>query len=117
MFFLNAEEIGGRYLLPFISAFYAGTFGLGYLLGKKLDNPKKKISVLLLVGIIFLIVVAFTYERIFFDGKYKDFVLRKISLSDILNFFKTYLGKNLFIGGTIFVITTVFCIMYKSEKD
>ena len=117
MFFLNAEEIGGRYLLPFISAFYAGTFGLGYLLGKKLDSPKKKISVLLLVGIIFLVVVAFTYERIFFDGKSKDFVLRKISPSDILNFFKTYLGKNLFIGGAIFLVTTIFCIMYKDKKN
>jgi hypothetical protein len=117
MFFLNAEEIGGRYLLPFISAFYAGTFGLGYLLGKKLDSPKKRISVLLLIGIIFLIVVLFTYERIFFDGKYKDFVLRKISPGDILNFFKTYLGKNLFIGGAIFLVTTIFCIMYKDKKN
>jgi hypothetical protein len=114
MFFLNVEETGGEYILPIIVGFYALTFGLGYLLGQKLDS-KKKVGVLVAVGVIFLIVVLSTYERIFFDGKYKDFASREISLEDILNFFKTYLGKNLLVGGAIFLATTIFCVMYKNK--
>jgi len=116
MFFLNVEKIGGRYILPIIVGFYVLTFSVGYIFGKKLDS-KKKIVVLVAVGIIFLIAALLTYERIFFDGKYKDFVSREISPVDILNFFRTYLGKNLFVGGAIFFATTIFCVMYKKKKS
>ncbi len=114
MFFLNVEEIGGRYILPIILGFYVLTFIAGYIFGKKLDS-KKKIVVLVATGIIFLTAALLTYERLFFEGKYKDFVLREISPEDILNFFRTYLGKNLFVGGAIFFATTIFCVMYKER--